>query len=472
MAASQKSTALTKRSASDALMPPPAAPKRIKRPRVVLDEDTYVSAISHIIRRDFYPGLAEIEAQRDYLNALGSKNNAWIRDTGNKLTQAMTPVPGGKRWRQSSSSQAELDKTPLGRAGQTPSVWGGDTPLTLAGTEVGEEEKQPEVNLDLGINAFQAKYISEDQESFSQIIDMQNAKRFEKNDWVRNGNRYPSKQRVAQQKVIEASKSTSEPSEAALRPSQNLDERQAGPTIHKHAGFNTLMFGPESIEPWAPTRAQIAEDTSLAPPKQVLYNNTRMPLESSEPARPPSPTLSAVRDAIAGNPRLTKSEVGYSGSETPRVNGYAFVDALPPSPEDSDEAAAPTDLLERYGAKASHATPFIIHEAQRREKLHNKMVERIGAKKTTGSSVRGVGTGLGIFAGETPKFLSAPTPARLLAGGTTPGRKHVGSLTPAAQKLLGGLGKTPRGSGAGGFASGSGLSREWTPTTARVRRRA
>src|SRR4051812_44787884 len=94
---SSHSTALTKRDASTALMPPPPAPKRIKRPNVVLDEDTYVTAVSHIIRRDFFPGLAEADAQRDYLNAVESKDRSWIREAGKKLTQVMTPVPGGKR---------------------------------------------------------------------------------------------------------------------------------------------------------------------------------------------------------------------------------------------------------------------------------------------------------------------------------------------------------------------------------------
>ena len=77
-------------------MPPPPAPKRIKRPSVVLDEDTYVSAVSHIIRRDFFPGLAEADAQREYLNAVESKDRSWIREAGKKLTQVMTPVPSGQ----------------------------------------------------------------------------------------------------------------------------------------------------------------------------------------------------------------------------------------------------------------------------------------------------------------------------------------------------------------------------------------
>ncbi|KAJ4369894.1 hypothetical protein N0V83_005658 [Neocucurbitaria cava] len=461
------STALTKRSASTALMPPPAAPKRIKRPSVVLDEDTYTSAVSHIIRRDFFPGLAEADAQREYLNAVESKDRSWIREAGKRLTQAMTPVPHGRR--------QVAQRTRFDRAGglgeKTPSVWGADTPVTIAETEAAEDEeglgKLDHVDLDLSLGAFQAKYTSEDQESFSQIVDKQNRTRFEKTRWLREGNMYASKQRIAQQKVIQARVASANPQDLVLsaRPSQDLDDRPAAPATHKHTAFNTLMFGPDSVEPWASTRAHEAEKASLAPPKRVLYNNTRLPAPESGPIRPPSPTLSAVRDAVAGRPRLNPSEGGYPGSETPRVNGYAFVDAHPPEPEEQDDA--PTDLLERFGVDStSKATPFTIQDSSAREKMHHKMVEQIGVKRSNphSNSSKLPGSGLGIFTSETPRFLSAPTPARL-QGGKTPGRKVKGDLTPAAQRLFERMGGgTPKHGGKGGFGA-SRLGSEWTPSS-------
>ncbi|KAH6642636.1 nuclear protein DGCR14 [Boeremia exigua] len=465
--ASSNSTALTKRSAAGALMPPPPAPKRIKRPSVVLDEDTYVSAVSHIIRRDFFPGLAESDAQREYLNALESKDKAWIRESGKKLTHAMTPVPYGQR--------RAADRTRFSRPGpsstdKTPSVWGADTPITVAGTDVDEDDEEGlgklnKVDLDMSLNAFQAKYTSEDQESFSAIVDKQNQKKFEKNPWLHDGNRYASKQRIAQQKVLTAN-AASDSTALTVRPSQNLDDRPAAPTMHKHTAFNTLMFAPDSIESWAPTNIARAETASLAPPKQTRYANTRLPAEAELPPRPTSPTLSAIRDAVSGKPRLGASEGGYTGSETPRVNGYAFVDAQAPD-SDSDEDA-PEDLLERFGVTgdgAGKATPFSMSEASEREKMHHKMVDRIGAKRSAGASTRPgpTGKGLGIFTSETPRFLSAPTPATRLVA-QTPGRKNKGDLTPAAQRLFDRMGKTPRAGGSG-FGGSNGRAQDWTPVS-------
>ncbi|KAJ4398342.1 hypothetical protein N0V91_010252 [Didymella pomorum] len=471
---SSDSKALTKRSAAGALMPPPPAPKRIKRPSIVLDEETYVSAISHIVRRDFFPGLAESDAQREYLNALESKDKAWIRESGNKLTQVMTPVPYGQR--------RTADRTRLSRPGasstdKTPSVWGADTPVSVAGTEAGDEDEEGDglgkldkVDLNMSLNAFQAKYTSEDQESFSAIIDKQNQKKFEKHTWLHDGNRYASKQRLAQQKLLAATPSDS--TALTVRPSQNLDDRPAAPTMHKHTAFNTLMFAPDSVESWAPTQLSRSEAASLAPPKQTLYTNTRLPPEPDAPPRPASPTLSAIRDAVSGRPRLGASEGGYTGSETPRVNGYAFVDAVAPE-EDSDSVSddAPEDLLERFGVSGSRATPFSMAEASEREKLHHKMVDSIGAKRAAtaggtggaGTSAKTLGKGLGIFTSETPRFLSAPTPAQRL-GAQTPGRKGKGDLTPAAQRLFVRMGKTPR-AGGGGFGGSGEKGQDWTPVS-------
>ncbi|KAF2462667.1 uncharacterized protein BDR25DRAFT_308187 [Lindgomyces ingoldianus] len=479
---------LTKRAAPSSLMPPPPAPKRIKRPAVVLDEDTYVAALTHIIRRDFFPGLAETDAQMEYLSALDSGNNGWIRESGRRLTEAMTPGPGKRHGRR--AGMAGLGGGAKGGVGggsaETPSVWAGDTPLSVAETDAGSgvneaATQKPDIDLNLSLTAFQAKYTPEDQESFNQILDKANAKRFLENQWLHIGNRHPSKQRLAQQKVITASTSataasTSAGKEVVLRPSHDLDARPAAPTTHKHTAFNSLMFVPDSIESWAPTRAQEADSASLAPPKALLHHNTRLPTHdpdsSTKRKDPPSPTISAIRDAIAGRPRTSKSEAGYEGSETPRVNGYAFVDATPPEPEDEEEDA-PTDLLEKFGANAK-PSPFTIHDSNRRERLHHKMVERISGKRAgkTEASSSISASRLGLFGNNTPRFLSAPTPGRRMPTGAGLRKDAVG-LTPAGRRLLEKVGgSTPKREG--GFGEerkgGGGLDREWTPTP-KVKRR-
>ncbi|KAG7148841.1 hypothetical protein HYQ46_002274 [Verticillium longisporum] len=79
--------ALVRKRADTDLMPPPPPTKKIKRPKKVIDEDAYTDALSQIIARDFFPGLLETETKQEYLDALESKDAAWISNAGRCLCQ-------------------------------------------------------------------------------------------------------------------------------------------------------------------------------------------------------------------------------------------------------------------------------------------------------------------------------------------------------------------------------------------------
>jgi hypothetical protein len=104
------------------------------------------------------------------------------------------------------------------------------------------------------------------------------------------------------------------------------------------------------------------------------------------------------------------------GNETPRVNGYAFVDDEEPEPAlESSNAAAPVIDL---GPGDATPNPFKLQDVRKREGLHHRMVERIAASKRT-SAMQGL-TGK-VEKTPVPKFPSSP--------------RVSGPLTPAAQRL-------------------------------------
>ncbi|KAK7524686.1 nuclear protein DGCR14 [Phyllosticta citriasiana] len=472
------SQALTKRNAETALMPPPPVPKRIKRPPKVLDEDTYTTALDHIIARDFFPGLLETEAQREYIDALDSHNDEWIAEAGRKLTQVMTPGPDGRRM--FTPRRGTGFATPL-RArvmGDTPREWAGETPCSVKGKEVDWGKSKDDADLEkmkkMGLGSFQAKYTSEDNESFNKLLDKQNQKRADAYAWLWHGNKIPSGGQIAyrerEQKLLEASK---EPrrirnNDRALvkrDPEKEADDdaRRAMPEHRASAPRNALMFAPDSIEDTHPTRAQDAEARSNMPPKQVVYNNTRLQppceLHPTADSVPASPSLSAVNDAIAGRPRPSASEAAYTGSETPRVNGYAFVDADDPDPEPDPVPEADKSLLQKLGITAGDAgpNPFTIKQASKREELHHRLVDKsLKSKKEASGGGSSSGTGaahnrLAALRGEqltaatsnktpTPKFASSP----IVAGRPRAGGGGAGALTPAAQRLFDRVGNTPK----------------------------
>ncbi|SPQ21233.1 c7652f55-aeae-43ef-80a5-947bc8fc86ec [Thermothielavioides terrestris] len=463
-----QSTALVRKRTDTELMPPPPPAKRIKRPKRVLDEDTYTEALSHIIARDFFPGLLESETQHEYLDALESKDEEWIESASRRLRQVMTP---GRR-----RTLATPLRQPQAAAGKTPLNFVGDTPASVASaaTSAAATQGQPAVDTSLSLAAFQSKYTSEDNESFYKLLDKQNQKRVEKYAWLWTGNKLPSKQQL-KQKEVEA-KLLAQRGAGALSDDgfardrlairdRDAADRPAAPDHWRGARpDNQLMFVPDGVEGRLETVAERAQAESRAGPKRVVYENTRVPQpaaaraeeerRSSSSSRAGSPTLSEIRGAIAGERRACDAESsvagggGRGGGETPRVNGYAFVDDEEPEPapqqrsgrEEKKEKLPLIDL----GPGDATPNPFQIREQRKREALHHRLVERISQSKRTSARLGLTGK---VERTPVPKFPSSP-------------RVSVGGLTPAAQRLWGKIGS----SGATGpSASPFGNSLEFTP---------
>lgn len=536
---------LSKRNADTALMPPPPAPKRIKRPTKVLDEDVYTDALSHIIARDFFPGLLETQAQQEYLEALDSNNNEWIREAGRRLHQAMTPGPGG-RGRRGTSMARTPRRTPTQTpryTSATPRGWGGDTPrgrgttgseTPMSTTSSDDRPKQPPVDASLSLGAFQARYTSEDNESFNALLDRQNLKRAQKYAFLHQ------QPQQAGQKLLQsssASPSTSTPSDAlTLRPSQDLASRpnKIETFTSRQGAANSLMYMPDSIEDSYQTTSQAAAEASLAPPKTISYASTRLPGTSTANTSstvPASPSLSAIDAAIAGHPRPSARNTNgdgdtdtnaeyYAGAETPRVRGYAFVDAEPTAAElavlhaqqhGTPVSDAEVEKAEREAAMALMPTldsvstgrmgekgGFKLQTQSRREELHHRMVEKSSLARRSGGAGTGGGTGLGggggsdrlgflKSTGQTPRFLSSPAiPPGLgsksggvgtAGAGAGAGGKARGyaSLTPAARMLAASLTPVRRkhegqGSFGGGKGGVEGTGKTWMPTPKGVKK--
>lgn len=428
-------------------MPPP--PKRIKRPKNVIDEETYTDAISEIIARDFFPGLLETETQQEYLDALDSKDNAWISSASRRLQHVMTP--GRKRGKRGTSIQ-----TPL-RASDTPRTFAGDTPMSVASDiTTSTQAQQPDIDTNMSLDKFQSLYTSEDNESFYKLIDKQNQKRAEKYAWMWSANnKLPSKmmlkQKEVETKLLEARGSLQDDGgERKILAIRDVSEKPARPDGWKSKPNNEVMFMPDSIEDSLETAAQKIQRESRAAPKGVAYANTRMPVPevaSADARIPSSPSLSAVRDAIAG--RRTETESGYNGSETPRVNGYSFVDDEP------DEEEYPIPVVIDLGKGEATKNPFVIQSQSRREDLHHRMVDK-NAKAQRNSTKIGM-TGR-VDLTPVPKFPSSP-------------RVGSGQLTPAAQRLWSKVGASGGKTDAFGtrtphtVKAKSGLRARWTPVS-------
>ncbi|KAK0651791.1 nuclear protein DGCR14 [Cercophora newfieldiana] len=414
------STALIRKRTDNELMPPPPAAKRIKRPKKILDEDSYTEALSQIIARDFFPGLLESETQQEYLDALESKDTEWISSVSRRLQHVMTPgrrrtggaTPSSSPW------PGHVVETPVGG-------YAGDTPASVV-SSVAPDPRRAAIDTNMSLGAFQSKYTSEDNESFYKLLDKQNQKKVEKYAWLWTGNKLPSKQQL-KQKEVEARLAKSRGSllddgfkkdRLAIK---DKDDRPAAPEHWKSRPHNELMFAPDGADGLVESVADRAQAESRAGPKTIVYANTRMPQPNGsvpDRSRASSPSLLEIRGAIAGKrrPGDQESTVAGAGDETPRVNGYAFVDDEDPDPE---PVPAPVPLIDLSPGDTT-PNPFQLQDHRKREVLHHRMVDRISQSKRTSARLGVTGK---VERTPVPKFPSSP--------------RVTGGLTPAAQRLWG-----------------------------------
>jgi protein DGCR14 len=245
-----------------------------------------------------------------------------------------------------------------------------------------------EIDTNMSLDAFQSQYTSEDNESFYKLLDKQNQKRAEKYAWMWKGNKLPSsmmlKQKEVKTKLLQERGSLQDDGGERTRLAiRDVSEKSAMPDSWMAKPNNGLMFGPESVEDSIETTAQKAQAESKAAPKGIVYGNTRMPMPAqpkTESSVPPSPSLSAIKDAIVGRRRVSDLESGFDGSETPRINGYAFVDD-----ESESKECIPTPIID-LGKGEIKRNPFMIKEQSKREDLHHRMVD--SAAKTKRASAK------------------------------------------------------------------------------------
>ena len=439
--ASPPSQSLVRPATDRELMPPPA--KRIKRPAKVLDEDAYTDGLSKIIARDYFPGLLEAQSQQEYLDALKSQDQGWIDSARRRLTEVMTPgASRGRRGTSLAPSYQPATDTPRTAAGL-------ETPMsTTSSVAESATTSKPAVDIDMSLSSFQARYTSEDNESFNKLLDKQNTKRAQRYSWLWAGNTIPSARqllhrdrdrKLLMEKGAAASVGNAGESEKQLI--VGLDERKAMPDTWDAKPNNEIFFAPEGVEDELETVQQRAEAASKAGPKAVVYDNTRLPAPRPDPdlSVPPSPSVSAIQDAIAGRPRSTASEADDHGGHTPRVNGYSFVDDEPTSAELSLHSAS--NQLTSGPSGDAPSNPFKIQQQSKRESLHHRMVDRVAKRNRAASR----STALSSVA-STPMVGLLGTPG-------TPRPSARGNLTPAARRLWAKVGGTPRTTAGGGSSS-------------------
>ena len=158
-------------------------PERSLNRQVVLDEEEYTEALSRIIARDFFPSLVHLDATNEYLDALQTRDPHLITASVRRLEQ-LTATPATGRQRMTS-------QTP----GRTPLGYTAETPLSHRSESGEPQRKRPRYDVNMSLDEFQARYTSEDNSSFLQILDEENRMKKERYGWAWEAQRKMEAQR-------------------------------------------------------------------------------------------------------------------------------------------------------------------------------------------------------------------------------------------------------------------------------------
>lgn len=291
--------------------------------QAILDEDEYTAAVSHIIARDFFPSLVHLDATNSYLDALETRDPQLIGASVRNLESVNASVRSTRPWQTPS-------ETPYG-AGPS------ETPVRSHQHE--RPAKRLRYDTDMGLDAFQAHYTSEDNSSFTRILNDENVQRREKYGWAWDAQKRVEAQRT---KAIEARERAliEMPESAGVREKMRIeaavpaglitaqgedagtgtgtqqnaaggegqesgvgkevvivprekgkeddeevvdvmapkkDTRSAGVDGWAFRARNSLMFSPGAdVSPYDPSLAKSAPAPSRGPPKTIKHGNTRL----------------------------------------------------------------------------------------------------------------------------------------------------------------------------------------------------
>lgn len=154
----------------------------------VLDEDTYVEALEKIIERDYFPDISKLRDRLDWLEAIKTGDPVQIRDAQLKIIERRR----GSKVNASTPLDSRISRTPGSTFVRnfTPlDEFDGKTPKT-PGFSVAEGETEGGgggVDTSVGLDQFMSKYTSEDNHSFSKILEKVNRKRKERFGYLNEG---------------------------------------------------------------------------------------------------------------------------------------------------------------------------------------------------------------------------------------------------------------------------------------------
>ncbi|KAF7140084.1 hypothetical protein RHSIM_Rhsim06G0173900 [Rhododendron simsii] len=274
----------------------------------VLDEDTYVAAIEKIIERDFFPDIPKLRDRLDWLEAVRSRDPVQIRDAQLKILerrQGKAPPEGNKIRTPGSTffrntTPFELDKTPGIENNENLGNFGG----------LGEVNDGP-IDASLSLDEFFRRYTSEDNDSFSKIMEKVNRKRKERCEYLTVG----EKEEVGLIEDAKKERSITDGYGTSDQPPSTLEG-------WNYTAKNLLMYNPSDKGEVALTEEERAERLKYLT-KEINRPNTRFHGKMMDSRPKEEDTVAVLYTPIPGG---TPNPFSLSDREGDKLKRYDLED--------------------------------------------------------------------------------------------------------------------------------------------------
>ncbi|XP_074365514.1 uncharacterized protein LOC141706633 [Apium graveolens] len=314
-----------------------------RKRQAVLDEDSYVAAIEKIIERDFFPDIPKLRDRLDWLQAVRTGDPVQIRDAQLKIIERRAgkvssldkiKTPGSTFFRNSvtvdlDSNLDKIDKNVV------------DNDVNNVVNDNDNFRDDGEVDENLSLDGFFRRYTSEDNESFSRLIEKVNKKKREQYAFLLEGEKEEGEKSLEDVKRdrITDGYGTSD------QPVSSLEG-------WKYTAKNLLMYHPADKGELALTEEEKNERLS-ALTKEISRANTRFHGKMSDSVKKDEDDLAVLYAPVAGGTphpfslsdrsgdKLKKYDLDdlrktpnpfYVESNKKADNGYSYVKTPSPAP--------------------------------------------------------------------------------------------------------------------------------------------
>ncbi|KAM0746565.1 hypothetical protein T439DRAFT_134179 [Meredithblackwellia eburnea MCA 4105] len=155
-------------------------PKLSRLKQEILTEEEYEGAVSDIIKKNFFPQLAEMDARNELMAAVESRNEDRIEESVRRMREIVTPTP-----RRRARANMTPGRTPFGTEPSDTPTYFSETPSRFTPrASTAQSTSNQDALSDMTLAAFQSAYTSEDNSSFLDLLHISNEERKEKYKWA------------------------------------------------------------------------------------------------------------------------------------------------------------------------------------------------------------------------------------------------------------------------------------------------